>query len=95
MQEVIGSIPIFSTSWGTVPDEIHDMLTTKLNFTVNESQEIRYQTARAGSMSPQPMRHAERRKRKVGKGAWRMPWLREATKDVVSCDNRGGGANDP
>ena len=24
--------------------------------------------------------------RKVGKGAWRMPWLSEAMKDVISCD---------
>ena len=25
--------------------------------------------------------------RKVGKGAWRMPWLSEAMKDVISCDD--------
>ena len=31
---------------------------------------------------------------KVGKGAWRMPWLTEAMKDVISCDKRGVGAND-
>ena len=24
--------------------------------------------------------------RKVGKGAWRMPWLTEAMKDAISCD---------
>ena len=24
--------------------------------------------------------------RKVKKGAWRMPWLSEAMKDVISCD---------
>ncbi len=24
--------------------------------------------------------------RKVGKGAWRMPWLSEAMKDVISCE---------
>ena len=23
---------------------------------------------------------------KVRKGAWRMPWLMEAMKDVISCD---------
>ena len=23
---------------------------------------------------------------KVRKGAWRMPWLSEAMKDVISCD---------
>ena len=29
----------------------------------------------------------------VVKGAWRMPWLTEAMKDVISCDKRGLGAN--
>ena len=24
--------------------------------------------------------------KKVEKGAWRMPWLTEAMKDVISCD---------
>ena len=32
---------------------------------------------------------------KVIKGAWRMPWLTEAMKDVISCDKRGVGANIP
>ena len=36
-----------------------------------------------------------REKRKVGKGAWRMPWLQEAMKDVISCEKRGVGANGP
>ena len=27
-------------------------------------------------------------------GAWRMPWLTEAKKDVISCDKPGVGAND-
>ena len=31
---------------------------------------------------------------KVIKGAWRMPWLMEAMKDVISCDKPGVGAND-
>ena len=31
--------------------------------------------------------------RKVGKGAWRMPWLSEAMKDVISCDKLWVGAN--
>ena len=31
---------------------------------------------------------------KVVKGAWRMPWLTEAMKDVISCDKPGVGAND-
>ena len=26
--------------------------------------------------------------RKVGKGAWRMPWQSEAMKDVLICDKR-------
>ena len=31
--------------------------------------------------------------KKVIKGAWRMPWLSEAMKDVISCDKLRGGAN--
>ena len=31
---------------------------------------------------------------KVAKGAWRMPWLTEAMKDVTSCDKPRVGAND-
>ena len=31
---------------------------------------------------------------KVIKGAWRMPWLTEAMKDVISCDKPRLGAND-
>ena len=31
---------------------------------------------------------------KVVKGAWRMPWLTEAMKDVISCDKPRLGAND-
>jgi hypothetical protein len=32
--------------------------------------------------------------RKRNKGAWGMPRLSEAKKDVVSCENLRGGAND-
>ena len=32
--------------------------------------------------------------KKVRKGAWRMPWLTEAMKDVISCDKLRVGAND-
>ena len=32
---------------------------------------------------------------KVEKGGWRMPRLTEAMKDVISCDKRGVGANNP
>ena len=32
--------------------------------------------------------------KKVEKGAWRMPWLMEAMKDVISCDKPWVGAND-
>ena len=32
-------------------------------------------------------------KKKVMKGAWRMPWLTEAMKDVKSCDKLRVGAN--
>lgn len=31
---------------------------------------------------------------KVIKGAWRMPWLLKAMKDVISCEKLWGGAND-
>ena len=31
--------------------------------------------------------------KKVTKGVWRMPWLREAMKDVTSCDKLRLGAN--
>ena len=34
------------------------------------------------------------KKWKRNKGAWGMPWLPEATKDVVSCEKQRGGAND-
>ena len=29
------------------------------------------------------------------KGAWGMPWLSEAKKDVTSCEKPRGGANIP
>ena len=32
---------------------------------------------------------------KQTKGAWGMPWLPEATKDAVSCENARGVANEP
>ena len=31
--------------------------------------------------------------RKQNKGAWRMPWLTEAMKDVISCDKPRLGAD--
>ena len=31
--------------------------------------------------------------KKVIKGVWRMPWILEARKDVISCDKLGGEAN--
>ena len=34
------------------------------------------------------------RQKKEKKGAWRMPWLTEAMKDVISCDKLRVGAND-
>ena len=33
------------------------------------------------------------RKKKVGKGGWRMPRLTEAMKDVISCDKLRVDAN--
>jgi hypothetical protein len=35
----------------------------------------------------------QRTKKKVIKGVWRMPWLLEAMKDVISCDKLRGLAN--
>ena len=31
--------------------------------------------------------------KKANKSEWRMPWLEEAMKDVISCDKFGVGAN--
>ena len=31
--------------------------------------------------------------KKVNKGVWRMPWLLQAMKDVISCDKLRGTAN--
>ena len=31
--------------------------------------------------------------KKANKSEWRMPWLEEAMKDVISCDKSGVGAN--
>ena len=39
-----------------------------------------------------PTKESGKRK-KVIKGAWRMPWLLEAKKDVISCDKLRGSAN--
>ena len=38
-------------------------------------------------------REAKQPGEKVRKGAWRMPWLTEAMKDVISCDKPWVGAN--
>ena len=35
----------------------------------------------------------KRIEKKVNKGVWGMPWLSEATKDVISCDKLRGLAN--
>ena len=34
------------------------------------------------------------KEQEANKGVWRMPWLPEMTKDVVSCEKLRGGAND-
>ncbi len=39
--------------------------------------------------------HKVRRNNGVTKGAWGMPWLSEAKKDVTSCDKPRLGANIP
>ena len=40
------------------------------------------------------MKAITKKAKKVRKGAWRMPWLTEAMKDVISCDKPRVGAND-
>ena len=35
-----------------------------------------------------------KKNKEVSKSEWRMPWLSEAKKDVISCDKLRGGAND-
>ena len=41
----------------------------------------------AESMSGRPFEtKCDGATKKVNKGAWRMPWLMEAMKDVISCD---------
>ena len=38
--------------------------------------------------------YAMRVRYETEKGEWRMPWLTEAMKDVISCDKPRGDAND-
>ena len=46
------------------------------------------------SCLPFPSQDGEGEEKKVRKGAWRMPWLMEAMKDVISCDKLRVDAND-
>ena len=48
------------------------------------SREIKTRADQKGDMCP---------RNKVSKGAWRMPWLTEAMKDVISCDKLRVDAN--
>ena len=51
---------------------------------------------RSKSCIPRALRYLitlRRQKKKVNKGAWRMPWVLEAMKDVISCDKLRGLAN--
>ena len=52
--------------------------------------------AKAESMNPdhKPARVSDGTSQKARKGTWRMPWLSEAMKDVISCDKPRVGAND-
>lgn len=45
------------------------------------------------TMSKSIVSRAKKHSKKVNKGVWRMPWLLEAKKDVISCDKLGGLAN--
>ena len=49
----------------------------------------------AGTVLPDAIPGRTLNQQKAEKGAWRMPWLQEAMKDVISCEKRGGGANIP
>ena len=42
---------------------------------------------------PEVFNYIGKTKKKVNKGAWRMPWVLEAKKDVISCDKLRGLAN--
>ena len=37
--------------------------------------------------------HEQKNIKKANKSEWWMPWLREAMKDVISCEKSGVGAN--
>ena len=50
---------------------------------------------RFGGLSNGAEGQSTNRKKEVGKGNRRMPWLSKAKKDVISCDKPGGGADDP
>ena len=45
------------------------------------------------TIPPEVFNYIGGRKKKVNKGVWRMPWLLEAMKDVISCDKLGVLAN--
>ena len=79
MQEVIGSIPIFSTC--PLGLKIFDILVqAKQNEEAQGSGLVFRESENEG---------------KESKGAWWMPRLTEAMKDVISCDKPRLGANDP
>jgi hypothetical protein len=63
-------------------------------------KKIKFLVMRSKSCITFPLRYPDnyrddigRRKKKVNKGVWRMPWLLEAMKDVISCDKLGVLAN--
>ena len=60
------------------------------NFTINTAESMSGSAALIAAMHDGEADIIE----KVGKGAWRMPWLMEAMKDVISCDKLWVGAND-
>ena len=81
MQEAIGSNPIFSTApfFGAT---IFDILDTRLQ--AERTKGAAAASWRPPAWSPAPMVAG---RAEVKKGAWWMPWLKEAMKDVGSCEN--------
>ena len=78
-------------------DDARRMATGKSNRTLNRKIEntlsFILQVWRPPCMAAEEQ--GTNRKKEVGKGNRRMPWLSKAKKDVISCDKPGGGAHDP
>ena len=99
MQEVIGSTPIFSTFGNLFP--IRSLTCCDNSETVeNKTRICVVPPFFGGDDTAESMSGASAfvaavpYQVKVAKGARWMPWLTEAMKDAISCDNPRVGAND-